>query len=213
MVAKLTLYNNALVAAHEEMLGALTDETKGRRLCDQFYDQVLFTLLESGNWKFAMRTAKLEPDSAITPEFGHVHVYTKTTDWRRTYRLSADERFHDPLRDYTDDGGTISTDANPLFVKFVSSDSSYGGDLGRWPQLFTNAFSLALGAAVAPGLTASRDIQDALLADADTALTDARSKDAFQGPPAELPTGRWVRARGTGGQRMSRVSGGWIDHG
>ena len=108
----------------------------------------------------------------------------------------------------TAEGTTISADYDPLYVRFVSDAAGYGADLGRWTQLFTNAFSLALSAAIAPGLTASRDLQDAILEDADRALSDARSKDALQGPPGAPPAGRWARAR-RGGGSMSRVAGGW----
>lgn len=140
MTTRLDLYNKALLACGERFLSALTEANEPRRLLDHVWDTGWVNeALEKGAWQFAMRTLRIEVDEDFTtPLFGYQYAFTKPTDWVTTIAVCQDEYFRVPLLDYADEVGHWFASFYPIYVQFVSSDASYGGDLALWPSSFTD---------------------------------------------------------------------------
>ena len=52
---KTTVCNRALMLIGEDTINSITDnDTKAARVCSQYYDLALQTVLESGKWPFAI---------------------------------------------------------------------------------------------------------------------------------------------------------------
>jgi len=68
---KLLIYNGALLFLGERQLATAADTVESRRLLDGVWDRDgIDTVLEHGQWNFAMRSSKLEYAPAIEPDFG-----------------------------------------------------------------------------------------------------------------------------------------------
>lgn len=198
MATKLGLYNAALRHIGQRKLSALSEVQESRYVLDDVYDEALNYCLEQGAWNFAVRTQEIEHDTGITPEFGYAYGFEKPTDWVRTIGLSANDYMNPPLVQYLDEAGYWWADVDPLYVRFVSNDASYGLDLTKWPSTFTHFVELYLAYRICPTVANSQEMTDKIESRMKKARTDARSKDAINDPVAFPPVGSWVSARRSG---------------
>lgn len=196
MTSKLDLYNAALVEIGEREIASLAENREPRRVLDSVYDAVLAQCLEEGQWNHALRTVSLTADAALTTGFGYQNVFEKPTDWLRTVGISADEFFNQPLLTYSDETAYWLSDASPIYVRYVSNDTSFGLDLTRWSSLYTNFVYLSLAQAAIRRITSNKSDKEQLTKDVKAAKRDALAKDAMNEPPKFMPTGSWVTSRG-----------------
>lgn len=205
MTTQLSLYNGALLALKERKLASLSDNTEARRALDSAWEGAVKYCLEEGFWTFALRTAKITKDLNFTASFGYKNKFIKPTDFVRLAGLCYDEYLNVPLNAYTDEAGAWYADVDTIYVSYVSDDASYGGNMGRWPESFTNFVQLYL-ADTAGGRITGKDgtVKDAF----DDAEKEARSKDAMNKPTKFMPQGRFTAARGgrSGGDRGNKGS-------
>lgn len=205
MATRLQCYNSALLLLGERSIASLSENREPRRLLDHVWDVgAIDYCLEQGQWKFATRTVQIDSDPSIDPDFGYQFGFAKPDDFIRTAAVCADGYFNSPVDQYSDEAGYWFADIDPLYVKYVSNDSQFGGDLSLWPQSFVKYFSAYLAGEICEKLTQSATKKAALEKLADDLLKKALSKDAMAGPSVQLPSGSWVRSRRGGGSREGR---------
>jgi hypothetical protein len=90
-----------------------------------------------------------------------------------------------------DEAGVWYADCDPLYVQYVSSSVSYGGDLSLWPATYTLFVSLYLAFRAAPRIANSDKLTDALERKSTLAKRKAASLDAMNQPIGFPPTGTW----------------------
>lgn len=200
MTDKLSLYNGALRLLKERPLALLSENREPRRMLDSAWDEGGVTAcLEAGQWKFAKRSAQIDYDPSLEPDWGMQRAFTKPEDHVRTIGVWSDENMRCPFEDYRDEGaiwyGTIDT----MYVSYVSSSVDYGMDFALWPMSFVKFVQAHLASEVAGPLTEKG--QD-MLKVRRFYLNEALSKDAMADPTRELPVGSWVRSRSA--QRIRR---------
>ena len=195
MATKLAIYNGALRAIGDRRLASITEESQSRRECDDAYDDVVADCLEAGFWNFAMRTVELEASTDIVPEFGLTYAYEKPTDWVRTYKISANERFDPPLDEWNDEGSYIFCDIEPMYLRYVSNDTDAGMNLTLWPRSFTKFVELSLAEAISLNVNASETTREMVMKLKRKAKADALAKDAMNQAVEFPPTGTWVQSR------------------
>lgn len=197
MTDRLKLYNGALRKLGETRLANVTENVKGRRILDECYEDIVGECLEAGYWNFAMRSARFDPTPSEQTAFGVQHIYNKPDDWIRTYSFCSDEQFKHPVLDYQDLGQSWVTDCSPVYIQWTSSEKSYGGDLGRWPQRFVKYVQLSLAVESCEEITGSSSKQAELMQEAMKALKKAQNLDALNDPVTRFPpVGRLVSSRG-----------------
>lgn len=204
MATKLTLYNNALMACGERALASLTENREPRRLLDTAYDSgAVRTCLEAGLWNFATRAMRLEHNPSLSPDFGFEYGFSKPDDWVRTAVVSYSEFFETPLKahEFADEVGYWWASSTPLYVKYVSDDTDYGGNLAGWSESFSRYVELYLASRVAPKLTKSQTLVAGLKKDMVSLLKGATAKDAQNQGTSFPPEGGWNRSRRGGGHR------------
>jgi hypothetical protein len=198
MATKIQLYNGALRILGERKLASLTEASEARRLLDDVYDEgAVRACLESGMWNFAIRSVEAAYTPSVAPDFGFSRAFDKPTDWVRTIALCSDDRFRSPLdaTQYSDEAGYWFSDHDTLYIRYVSDDSSYGGDLAGWPMSFTKFVQAHLAFEIAPKLTPAATALSNVAQIRAKALHDARNKDALN-EGAQVPvTNSWVRSR------------------
>jgi hypothetical protein len=194
--SQLSLYNGALRIIKNRRLSTITDDVEERYLLDDVYEEALGWCLEQGLWNFALRAVLLEASTDVVPEFGWVYAFEKPSDFVRLNAIGGNEYMDPTLEQYVDEGGYWLADVNPLYVSFISNNSSYGGDTSKWPRTYELFVQHELAWRVAPHLTAMPTEQLGQLQDLrDRAMKDARSKDALNQPAMRPPPGRLVQSR------------------
>jgi len=203
MTTRLGLYNDALLLCGERFLASLTEEREPRRLLDHVWNNGwVKACLERGQWWHAMRTVRIDYDPSITYDFGYQRAFTKPPDWVMTSAVCSDEYFNTPLVQYADERANWYADIDPIFVKYVSSDAAFGGDLSQWPESFT-AYAAAYGAdRIINKLAGDRADQVLKLRGADgksgilaSSLHTAKGMAAMTQPTIKMAEGSWTRAR------------------
>ena len=196
--SRLQLYNIGLRYVKERSLDSLEEDTAARRELDQIWEEgnggAIRYWLEQGHWNFAMRAIKSDASSDVSSSFGYDHGHQKPSDFVRLNMISADETFNYPLTDYEPEGDYYWTWEDPIYMRFVSDDSDWGGDFSRWPNTFTQYCGAWLGLQLAPRIMKDIDI-DKLTDIVRRLRVDARSKDASEEPPRFPPLSGWAQAR------------------
>lgn len=192
MTDKLGLYNLSLLFLGERRLASLDENREPRRALDDAYDSALKFCLEQGFWNHAMRVAQI--DAVADANIGYDYQFTKPTDWVRTYSVSSFATLMPFLQDYVDEGGYWYANSDPLYVKYVSSNESYGANLSLWSETFTTFVSTYLALRSCKRVTGN-DPGDSLKEEFKKSKALARSTDAMNEPPGKFPTGSWVTSR------------------
>lgn len=205
MTTRLLIYNDALMLCGEAMLATLTENREPRRLLDQVWSSDgVRACLEKGQWHFAMRTVQVDPDAAIAPTFGYRLAFTKPTDWLQTSAVCSDEYFKVPLLNYADEPGNWYADVQPIYVKYVSDNAAFGGDLAKWPASFSKYVAAYFASEIINKLAGSRPEQIKRLfgppgapekGELHMRLHAAKNAAAI-GQPTQFPAqGNWTLAR------------------
>lgn len=202
MTDKLSLYNDALLILGERSLSSLSEAREPRRALDEAYDAALAFCLERGFWNHAMRSVQADSSASVVPTFGYSYAFTKPSDLRRVHSVSAYETMDPPLLQYVDETNYWYANSDPIYVRYVSDDVAYGGDLSLWPETYANYVAHRLAFRTCNRITGQKPDND-LRNDMRRALSDARSKDAMDEPPGFPPRGTWIRARGGSPSSMS----------
>lgn len=203
---RLKLYNGALLLCGDRSLGSLTEEREPRRLLDEVWnDGGVRYCLEQGQWKFAMRSSRLDYEPSIEPDWGPKRVFTKPTDWVATSGVCQDEFFRVPLLQYWDEIGFWFADIDQIFVRYVSDDTTYGADMARWPASFTDYVKAYFASRIVRKMPGGNDRIDDLCHPRTgvvaRTLLIAKNKDAMAGPATFAAQGGWNTARAGRGSR------------
>lgn len=210
MATKLSLYNGALMVLGERKLAGLTENREPRRVLDDVWSRnPVRDCLSKGQWNFAIRSMEYHPSPSLTPQFGREYAYDKPTDWVRTAALTSDELFENALdaSEARDEAGFWFADIDPLYVRYVSDDTLYGGDLSLWPENFARYVEHYVAEAACIRITANRNLHGQIVGMMSKHLQLALGTDAVDQGHMPLPPGSWSRARHRGS------TGGYGDRG
>jgi hypothetical protein len=208
VATQLGLYNGALLICRERFLTALTDPGEPCRLLNYVWSENgVNACLEMAQWNFAMRTISIIPDPSIQPSFGYVYVYDKPADWVLTSAVSEEPYFRVPLTRYFDEAGYWYADLQTIYVRYVSNDPTYGGNLGAWPESFDEMVKAYFAWRIIGKLTKDENEQARVERIFKAAKLHAKSRSAMAEPTSFVAQGAWSRAR----QRfLNRRDGGSI---
>lgn len=196
MPSKLSIYNGALTILGERKLADLTENREPRYKLDTIWDnEFVDRILQAGQWNFAQRTVELEYSPSITPSFGYQYAFDKPQDFIRTMGLCHDEYFTMPITRYSDESQWIFTDAQKIYLKYVSNDSQWGSDYSLWPANFTEFAEHYLAYKVAPTIAGMNFNERELERKQKTLLLEAKSTDAMEQPAKFAPKGGWASSR------------------
>lgn len=207
-LTRLQLYNDALLLCEQRKISSLSEAIEARRLLDTAWDsQAIDKCLSRAQWNFAIRTVMIDYSPSVEPDFGYRRAFDKPTDCLKVCAISADEYFNLPLTQYSDEAAYWFCDHDTIYVRYVSNDTDYGGDLANWTPSFGDYVAAFLADKIVGKLATDkpgvqRRVEKALK---DT-LREAKALDAMDEPAAFRPVSSWVRARrgGGGGDRGNR---------
>jgi len=201
-ITQLALYNEALRLIGERRLASISENREPRRVLDDVWnDGAREYCLEQGQWNFAMRAVEITKSTTTIPAFGYTNAFDKPNDFIRTAGVAEDEFFNIPLTRMLEEVGFWFADLDPIYVRYISSSTSYGLDLTRWPKTFAKYVAAYLASEIVFTLTQSAEKQQIITSLMRTRLADALSKDAMGDPTAFMPQGNWTASRRGGGRR------------
>lgn len=195
MTSKLSIFNSCLLHLEERGLSTLSETGPRKTALDDAWSDTVAYCIEAGYWTFAMRTNQIYKNDSATPGFGPANSFTKPSDWVRTYRISDTENLETPLLDLIDEGGVWYSNSDPLYVKYVSNDASYGNDMSLWPSTFAEYVANRLAVKTCVRITGNGTRLDLLLKLEDRARRKAADKDAMNEPPTQPIRGSWANSR------------------
>lgn len=197
MATQLQVYNGALRNLKETRLATITEAREARYLLDDVWAAgAVRYCLEQGLWRFSVRTMEIEADDTVTPSFGYTYAFAYPSDYVRLVEISADEMFSAPLLDYRPESQYWYSNVDTLYVRYVSDDAAYGGDLDLWTEGFRHFVELYLAWQISGNFTGAEG--ETIEKKMRRQLSSARSKDAMNEPAKFKPIGRWVAARMNG---------------
>lgn len=153
------------------------------------------TCLELGQWNFAMRTIQIDYDSGIEPSYGYNRAFEKPDDWVLTSSVCSDEFFRAPLTRYVDESGYWYSDLDTIYVRYVSNDTGYGGDLNKWPESFREFVEAHFASKIILKLSNSEDELKCVEMLRMKFLKTAKSRAAMAEPTSFPARGQWGLAR------------------
>lgn len=196
MATKLGVFNEAALILKQRPVASLSEQTPTRVIFEQAWAPTLEYMIGVGRWHFGARTVALEKEDAAVPEFGFANYFAKPEDYAGLVWISASPYGMPTLNDYSEEGAYWAADCNPLYMKFISSGATYGGDLGKWTPHFTRAVAYELADRTAGSLTkASANDLERLAKMKERALHKAKSLEAFNQPSDRPTPGQLVQAR------------------
>lgn len=204
MTDRLKIYNGALLICKARSLASLSVNEEPRRLLDDVWnDGGVRFCLEQGQWHFALRAARLDYEPSIAPAWGFRRAFTKPTDWVDTSAVCIDPYYKSPLLDYADEAGYWFCDLDQIYVKFVSDDANYGGNLANWPVSFTEYVKAHFAGKIVGKLSTDEKLIDRITHKHDgveaQARLNAKNRAAMVNPTTFPSRGRWASSR-TGSQ-------------
>ena len=203
MATQLEVVNGALVLIGEGLLSSMSDAREPARLASSIWTRQCESCLKQWSWNFAIRTVRLDADAGLTPSFGFAYAFELPTDWLRTVVVSTDEYCQTPHRTYREEGGLLISDVDPLYLRYVSKDVSWGMNLADWPVDFALYVEAHMAASLAQRIRESK--ADDMRKLAEQRKRKALSVDALGQPPDPKPPGRFMSARMRGAAYRSRI--------
>ena len=204
MATQLGLYNAALLLIGERSIASLNEQREPRRVLDSVWDLkadgtsgFVNFVLESGQWKFAIKTVKLQVSPDVVPAFGYKYAFKQPVDYVRITGLSLDEYMSLPVNEYQAEGLYWFLDQKDVYLSYVSNSAPVCGvGLAEWPPHFTQYAETMLASRICKRLTGNDTMWKDLVALTAKYLTAAHSIDGMAGPTRFLPPGAWVQSRG-----------------
>ena len=206
-IDQLGLYQGALRMLGERKLSSLTEARGPRLLLDDVWaEDPIKACLEDAEWSFATRTALLEADNGVEPDFGYANGFEKPDDWVRTAAISLNEFFDPPLKEFRDEGGFLWLDSPTVYFSWVSDDSGYGRNYAIWPISFQNYVMAYMAKKIHPTVVNATQSIEMLDKQMEKILSKARGKNALTRPVHKQPQGGWVTSRlgSSNGRRSDR---------
>jgi hypothetical protein len=196
MADKLQIYQGALrLLGNAAGVASLTEVSPARYRLDDAWTPAVQYLLEQGLWNFAMRSVELSYDTDLTPNFGHTYAFSRPTDWVRTAGISDTGDFNGTFESYDDEGDYWYASVNPLYVKYVSNDASYGLNVAKWRQGFSKALEAYLAFECGLPIAADRGSRNDMFNLFKSRLSKAKILDAVDESIRRKPPGRLVNSR------------------
>jgi hypothetical protein len=202
MASKLQLYNLANLALGERKLASLSENRPSRRRLDSVWDAGgVRKCLAAGLWNHAMDVQAITYSPSVDPTPHWQRAFDKPAGWVRTALCSDDAQFRNLRFQYDDLSTYLLANCDTIYLKFVSSSATFGGDLSLWPENFLYYAAHEFASLVCISTTNSQGDKEAIDKEKKRLLNIARGTDAMDESAKQLPPGTWSTSRrfGTSG--------------
>ena len=197
MVTRLDLYNQAFGFLGPVRLTSLDENRPDRRELDAVYSKTKQAMLEQGIWFFALRTIEWQADLDVEPLFGLPYAYSFPTDYVRLRHISNDQRQEIEDHTFKREGQYFYSEYQTLYLTYVSNDDAFGGDLGKYTQLYADAFACDMAERSSLPIMQDRGTKADLQGTAVRLLAKAKKVEAVDERVKFKPISSFVASRNT----------------
>ncbi len=190
MSSDVGICNSALAKIGEvDFITSLTQNHKFAKLCNKFYAPIRLKLLRGHEWNFAIKRQKLA-QSATTPISEFDFQYPFPAGWVRTVAVHSNDAGVGTL-EYRLEAQKVLTNANEVWMEFVADVT----DANIMTADFREALADDIASQLAIPIAQSRTLKVELREAAKSTLRRAKSSDAIENSPRQIPEGSWVTDR------------------
>ena len=184
MSSEVEVCNNALTKLGEDLIMALTENSKAGRLCNLHYAIQRDALLRSHNWNFAVKRVALGK-LASTPLYDFSAEFQLPIDFMKLIRLEENTQ---PFRL---EGRKILASSDTLNIEYIAKIT----DPNQFDAMFADVLGTKIALVLAIPLSDSKPLYDAMKELLDDTLPDTRTIDGQENSPDELEADAWLNAR------------------
>ncbi len=183
-VSRIDIANMALLKIGQPPIMSLSDNSLNARRANQEIEVALETVLRAYPWPFAVDRIEL-PRRSEGPAFQFLYYYDLPNGLMRIMALDTQGLA------YSIDGSKIATNAERVFIKFVSKDKA----LEAMDAQVVDLVALQLAVRISVIVTENPQLQGNLLQMYGMQLAQARSVWASEDMPQTVVEGGWIPAR------------------
>lgn len=190
MVTRTAIANLALSCLGSYRINDYSDDSREAVAVRVIYDQVKAETFAAAPWDFATKQATLAR-TAATPTARYDYAYTKPTNWMRSIVLADNADFNPVLTKYRDIGGEILTNAESVYMEYVSGAL----EEAAFPPHFVRALQFMLAMELAKTISSSETQRQQLREMAKEARVTAFTLEAVNSAPISIPASSWATSR------------------
>ena len=192
MASVVSICNSALVEIGEPRITSLTESNKPARECNEHYEEQRDNELREHLWNFAAERVKLAKLSS-TPAFEFDNEFQLPADWLRTVTVHDNDAGRGTAL-YKLEGRKILSNAEDIYLRYVRRIV----DPDEMTPDFREALAARLGRKLAVSLANSNEIAERMQIRHRRLILKAKSIDAIEDFPEQMPESSWVTARHRG---------------
>lgn len=189
MASSVSICNSALIKIGAKTITSLTDGGKNATACNEQYSKKRDELLRAHNWNFATARQKIAQLTS-TPAFEFDYEYQLPSDNLKV-RSAYDNTDGTGNIVYKIEGRKLLTSVEDVYLKYTQQVT----DVNDMPPDFREALSYLLAADLAISIANSKSLKEQMGDGFRAMLRKARSTDAIEDTPDEMPDGSWITDR------------------
>ena len=190
MADKHSIFNLAAIAMGEPPLQSVNESSEVGRTLNALWTGTVAYCIEAYSWNFLEVRCELSR-SATSPAWGYQYFYELPGDCERILTITQTGLEDDKdFRDWREESGLIATDADTLYLRYVSSKKKEMP--GAWSETFAQWVASELALRACPKINAKA--ADTIKLANKRLRSEARRNDAANNAARPLRAGTWSRA-------------------
>lgn len=193
MASEIDICNLALLQLGADPIISIENPTTvNEERCRVAYPSVRDTLLECGDWSFAMTRVTLSTPNATSPDWGYSHAFNLPSNTLRVIDARVAPHPNTPtIEEWRKEGLTLVANAEVLYIRTIRKETN--------PNYYSDTFIQAVAARLAQELcisvTANTKLYLNLTEIAEMKLSEAKINDGMQGTHEQVHANALINAR------------------
>lgn len=139
---KLGVYNLALTLLGDHRLVGLSDDVEARYALDSSWDRAVAFVFQAAYWRFALKTATLTHNGALTALPGYSSAFASPATYFRPHALFVLSGARECPIDVRQQGTQFHANVTPIYLRYV--DNALIATEASWPETFAKAVAAYL---------------------------------------------------------------------
>lgn len=186
MATDVSICSNALLKLGALPIASLEEASDRARLASNLFPTVRDSMQRSHPWNCCIKRVALAPDVTV-PAFDFNYRFALPDDYLRT--LSVGESGNEDT--FKIEGLMLLCDSNPALLRYCAKNDNPA----TWDAMLVEAMELAMGAAMAYGITQSAALRDSMQAELARFMKRARAVDGQDDTPETMGDSPLLQAR------------------
>lgn len=188
-MSSVDICNRALQKIGAKRITSLSEDSRNARSCNNAYDSLRLSLLNSHNWYCAIKRSALAAD-ANPPSWGRSNSFPLPSDFVRLINQYPEDTSN--TKDWVLEGHSILTDDDaPLDIRYIYDLQ----ETGTMNPLFIEALAALIAMEICDEIVQSNAKKQTLIAEYDRVIKEAKKANAIQQVPAVPPEDYWITVR------------------